>query len=41
MINKRDGGDGMKKTKAHLMKKGDRMEITRVKKGNGFIFTQA
>ena len=28
-------------TKAHLIEKADRMEITRVKNGNGFIFTQA
>ena len=31
MIGQRDGGDGMKKTKAHLMKEADRMAITRVK----------
>jgi len=41
MIGQRDGGDGMKRTKAHLTKEFDRMEITRVKNGNGFIFTQA
>ena len=31
MISQRDGGNGMKKTKAHLVKEVDRMEITRVK----------
>ena len=41
MIGQRDGGDGMKTTKAHVMKEADRMAITRVKNGNGFIFTQA
>ena len=41
MIGQRDGGDGMKTNKAHMMKEADKMEITRVKNGNGFIFTQA
>ena len=41
MIGQMDGGDGMKISKAHLMKEADRMAITRVKNGNGFIFTQA
>ena len=31
MIGQRDGGDGMKTTKAHLIEKADRMEIMRVK----------
>ena len=31
MIGQRDGGDGMKTTKAHLIEKANRMEITRVK----------
>ena len=31
MIGQKDGGDGMKKTKAHLTKDADRMEIVRVK----------
>ena len=31
MISQRDGDDGMKTTKAHLMKEADRMAITRVK----------
>lgn len=31
MIGQRDGGDGMKTTKAHMKKEADRMEITRVK----------
>ena len=31
MIGQRDGGDGMKKTKAHLIEDVDRIEITRVK----------
>ena len=31
MIDHRDGGDGMKTTKANMMKKADRMEIKRVK----------
>ena len=41
MIGQRDGGDEMKKTKAHLIKKADKIAITRVKNGNGFIFRQA
>ena len=41
MISQRDGGDGMKTTNAHLTKEVDRMAITRVKNGNGFIFRQA
>jgi len=32
MISQRDGGDGMKTTKAHQTKEVDRMEIMRVKK---------
>ena len=37
MIGQRDGGDGMKTTKAHLMKEVDRMEITRVKMEMGLF----
>jgi len=41
MISQKDGGDGMKTTKAHMTKEADKMAIMRVKNGNGFIFTQA
>lgn len=40
MIGQRDGGDGMKTTKAHLMKMLIEWQSPGFKNGNGFIFKQ-